>query len=175
MHTRKLEQLTDDELAVIEYFYNLSNPPADPLPLAERTVHGLSHFLMHVVGVAAHEPGMLSILAGDSIEDELVIYETEETLLRHVLELVMLKVLTDQEHSPETHPYTTPLLRPPIKPGDVPVYMPRITLYKHLCFIAFGGIEGIDAEISGILGDILVTQLQSAVRKHHRRTRGRRP
>lgn len=175
MYPKKLDQLSAEELAVIEYLYALSNPPSDPLPLAERAVRGLSHFLLYVVEVAAHEPGMLSILQGRSIDDELGIYRTEEALFRHVLEVVMQKVLVDDKHTPDTHRYTTPLLWPPAGRGDVPAYMPRFNLYMHLCALVFGGIEDVNTALEKTIGRDAVAQLRSAIRKHYRRgSRGRK-
>ena len=175
MHSRKLEQLTANELAVIEYLYGLSNPPPDPLPLEDRAVRGLTHFLLYVAEVAAHEPDMLTILEATSLQGELGIYRTEDALMQHVLEVVMQKVLVEEDRASGANPYVTPLIMPPAHEGEAPVAMARFTLYMHLIAVLFGGIEGVNNRVVMATRGPVRKGLMSAIRKHYaRQAPGRR-
>lgn len=167
----ELEQLSTEQLAVIEYLYDLSSRPHNYLPVEDRALLGLSQFLMYLSASAAHEPAMLSGLPGRSVGDAIRIYKTEDVLLSHVLDAVMQKVLFDDENTPETNPYTTPLAWPPATEGEDPSYMSRFDLYMHLHdFLSFG-IEGVHYKIKRTIRGFVRRHLQSAIRKHYARRR----
>jgi hypothetical protein len=176
MYSNKLDQLSPERRAVIAWFYSLSSPPSEPEAFPDQARRGLSCFLMYVAKTAAHEPGMLSPLLGDSYEDALKIYGNENALFRHALEVVTQKVLLDDAHSPETHRYTTPLLWPPRPEGEAPSEMPRFTLYMHVIFLLFGGVEGIREELARIWR-LAQIEMEIAMRYHfgqRARRRGRK-
>lgn len=170
MYPKKLDQLNAEQLAVIEYLYDLSSPPAARPPLAERAIRGLSHFLKYAAQ-AAHEPGMLSILGEGILKDKLRIYGSEDALMQHVFEVIMQTIIVDEEHTPETHPYVTPLTWPPAAEGEVPGYMDRFTLHIHLIALVFGGIEDVHDEVMIATRDFVRRELMSAIRGHYARRR----
>lgn len=171
MYPKKLDQLSAEKLAVIEYLYDLTSPPAGPRPpLAERAVRGLSHFLKYAAE-AAHEPGMLSILGEGSLKAKLRIYGSENALMQHVFEVIMQTIIVDEEHTPETHPYVTPLVWPPAAKGEPPRYMDRFTLHMHLISFVFGGIEDVHDEVMLVTRDFVRREVMSAIRKHYARRR----
>jgi len=171
MYPKKIDRLSAEQLAVIEYLYDLSSPPAGPRPpLAERAIRGLSHFLKYAAE-AAHEPGMLSILGEGSLKDKLRIYGSEDALIQHMFEVIMQQIIVDEEHTPETHPYVTPLVWPPAAEGEAPGYMDRFILHMHLLSLVFGGIEGVHGEVMITTRNLVRNELMSAIRKHYARRR----
>lgn len=164
---KKLDQLGPIDLAIIEYLYNLSSPPCEPLPLFDRAVRGVSHFMVYVAETA-HEPGVLSFLPSRSVKDALTFYGSHDALGQHVLEVVMQKVIQDEEHTSETHRYTTPLVLPQNSRSEVAAHIPRFTLYIHLCDLIFGGIEGVVDELKRTIGRFVGIKVQSAIQKHYR-------
>lgn len=173
MYPKNLDQLDPEMQAVIAYFYSLSSPPGEPEALPEQARRGMSCFLMYVARTAAHERGMLSFLPARSYDDALEIYGHANALFRHGLEGVIQKVLLDDAHSPETHRYTTPLFWPPRPEGEPPTEMPRFTLYMHVIFLLFGGVEGIREELS-LTWKLVHSEFESAIRKHYARRAKRR-
>jgi hypothetical protein len=165
MYSNKLDQLSPEKRAVIAYLYSLSSPPSEPEAFPEQARRGMACLLMHVAKTAVHEPGMLSFLPARSYEDALDIYGHENTLFRHALEGAIQKVLLDDAHGPETHRYTTPLLWSP-DPSEPPAEMPRFTLYMHVIFLLFGGIEGIQEELSRTW-KLVQGEFESAIRTHY--------
>lgn len=171
MSRKQLEDLSPEQLAVIGYLYDLSGPPAGPRPpLAERAVRGLAHFLEYAAK-AAHEPGMLYILGDGSLKALLRIYGSEGALTQHVFEVVMQLIVVDDEHTPETHPYVTPLIWPPAAEGEVPTYMDRFMLHMRLLTLVFGEIEGVHGEEIIASREFVRRELMNAIRGHYARRR----
>lgn len=172
MYPKQLEELSPRQLAVIEYLYDLSAPPAGPPPpLAERAAWGLSHF-MRYVAKAAHGPDMLVMWDARNLEGELGIYSTEEALIEHVFELAMQKVLAGDAPPPDVNPYVAPLIWPPAVEGEDPVHMNRFMLYMHLVAFVFGEIEGVhDDEVMTSTREFVRRELKSAIRGHYARRR----
>ena len=168
---KRLEELSPEKLAVIKYLYDLSSPPAGPRPpLAEQAVRGLSHFLKYAAK-AAHEPGMLSILGEGTLKGKLRTYGSEGALVQHMFEVIMQQIIVDEEHTPETHPYVTPLVWPPAAEGKSPRYMDRSTLHMHLLSFVFGSVEGVHGEVMIVTRNLVRNELMSAIRKHYARRR----
>lgn len=161
----KLDQLTPENLAVIEYLYSLSTPPADPPPLAERARRGLSHFLMYVAEIVAHEPGMLSFLPDRTLKDAIWYYHGNDAHIFHVLEVLIQKVMTDATHTPDTYRNTTPLAWSRQGEGKTPGHIPRFAIYVLVMKFLYRGIEGLDD--MWITRGLVQIKLELAIEKHY--------
>ena len=167
MNPFEFDELSPEQQAVIEYLFKIIPSPrqgSDPGWPAE---WGLLNFLWYLSEIAPAEPGALSFLPGRSIKDALRIYRTEDILLAHVFESLMQRVLLDDEHKPETHPYTKPLHWPPAKEGEDRSYMSRFDLYAHVSDFLSRGIDATDFKVKRTLRTSVRKKLQHAIHLHY--------
>ena len=172
MNPFELDELSPEQQAVIEYLFKMIPSPrqgSDPGWPAE---WGLLNFIWYLSEIAPSEPGALSFLPGRSIKDALRIYCTEDILLAHVFESLMQRVLLDEEHKPETHPYTKPLHWPPAQEGEDRSYMSRFDLYAHVSDFLSRGIDATDFKVKRTLRTSVRKRLQQAIHRHYARISG---
>ena len=173
MNPFELDELSPEQQAVIEYLFKIVEIPGQRSDPGWPAEWGLLNFLWYLSEtVATRTPGALSFLPGRSIKDALRIHRTEDILLAHVFESLMQKILLDEEHKPETHPYTKPLHWPPAQEGEDRSYMSRFDLYAHVSDFLSRGIDATDFKVKRTLRTSVRNKLQHAIHRHYAKISG---